>query len=232
MLWTLVVSGLLMGLAGSPHCTAMCGAACTALSGGTGAQALPSRLAFHLGRALSYSAGGAVVAAGVGSLATLSQAAPALRPLWTLLHVAALALGLWLLGTGRQPAWVEAIGSRRLQPVAAGGWQRMHGPAAAGAAGSLWVAWPCGLLQSALVVAALADGAGSGALVMAAFATGSSVGLVVGPALWARLFRGRGGAAGQGASWAVRAAGAALGLASAWALGHGLWQRVIELCTT
>ncbi len=46
---------------------------------------------------LGYAAGGAAVAAGVGGFAALGVAAPWLRPLWTLVHVGAIALGLWLL---------------------------------------------------------------------------------------------------------------------------------------
>ena len=43
----LLLSAVLMGLAGTPHCLAMCGAACTAASGGgTWRRLLP----FHLGR--------------------------------------------------------------------------------------------------------------------------------------------------------------------------------------
>jgi sulfite exporter TauE/SafE len=92
-----------------------------------------------------------------------------------------------------------------------------------------WVAWPCGLLQSALLVAGLANTAVQGALVMAAFAAASALGLLLGPALWWRL---SGGAANRWMSphLAVRLAGLALALASAWALGHGLWLRVAAWC--
>lgn len=31
-------------------------------------------------------------------------------------------------------------------------------------------------------------------------------------------------------AWAVRAAGAMLAAAAGWALGHGLWQRLLALC--
>nr|WP_298233582.1 sulfite exporter TauE/SafE family protein [uncultured Azohydromonas sp.] len=234
----LVLSALLMGLAGSPHCVAMCGAACTALAGRCGAgrpqQAL---LGFHLGRLLGYSAAGAIAAGSVSLLAQFSQLTPALRPLWTLVHVAALGLGVWLLVKGKQPEWIENLGrGTRLAPAAAsaagaGGWQPMLGPLKAGLAGTAWVAWPCGLLQSALVVAALGHQAASGALIMAGFALGSSLGLWLGPALWWRL-----GAPGSrwlaSGGWAVRLAGLGLAGASAWALGHGLWQRIADWCAS
>jgi len=226
----LILSAVLMGLAGTPHCLAMCGAACAAASGGQA-----SRLgAFHLGRLVAYAAAGAVAAASVGSLAAVGQAVGALRPLWTLVHTAALGLGLFLLWQGRQPAWMERLGRSRSDEVPhrpGERWHAIRGPARSAGIGLVWVAWPCGLLQSALLVAALANSAAAGALVMAGFAAASAAGLVLGPALWWRLAGGR-AAAGLALSpaLAVRLAGAALALASAWALGHGLWMRVIAWC--
>lgn len=227
----LLLSALLMGLAGTPHCLAMCGAACTVGSGGGRLRGL---LPFHLGRLLAYSAAGAVAAASVGSLAALGQAVAALRPLWTLVHIAALGLGLYLLWQGRQPGWMEGLGRRRSPSVAhrpGEAWQAIKGPARSAGLGLAWVAWPCGLLQSALLVAALANTAAAGAAVMAGFALASAAGLVLGPALWWRLSRATGAAASTGsAQTAVRWAGAALAVASAWALGHGLWMRAVAWC--
>ena len=238
----LVLSALLMGLAGTPHCLAMCGAACTAATGGGRRSSLWS---FHLGRGLAYAVAGAVVAASVGGLAAMGQAVAALRPLWTLLHLAALTLGLFLLWKGRQPGWMERLGRARGDTTGAAPgprWQRIQGPARSAGLGLAWVAWPCGLLQSALLVASLASGAWQGAAVMAGFAAASSGGLVLGPALWWRLRtaggadrRSRPGAAGvPGAAAmvgpAVRLAGLALALASTWALGHGLWLRLVAWC--
>jgi uncharacterized protein len=109
------------------------------------------------------------------------------------------------------------------------GWQRLQGPTRATAAGGLWVAWPCGLLQSALVVAALADTPWGGAAAMAGFAAASALGLSLAPWAFARL-AGAGGADLQVNVWAVRLAGAALAGASAWALGHDLIHRVVAYC--
>ena len=228
----LLLSALLMGLAGTPHCLAMCGAACTAATGGG---ALRGLVPFHLGRLLAYSAAGAVAAASVGSLASLGQAVAALRPLWTLVHIAALGLGLFLLWRGRQPAWMERLGHVRDQAVDHRGerWQRVRSPARSAGIGLAWVAWPCGLLQSALLVAGLANSPAAGALVMAGFALASGAGLVLGPALWWRL-TGRAGAAPGAAAgtMAVRWAGAALAAASAWALGHDLLTRFVAWCVS
>lgn len=226
----LVTSALLMGLAGAPHCTAMCGAACAGLSRGGAGPAW----SFHLARVLSYALGGALAAASVGWAAQLGQASALLRPLWVMLHMAALGLGLFLLWRGRQPAWLENLGARservlRVSVVGLGAGQAVIAtpPAAsarAGLAGLAWLAWPCGLLQSALVVAALASGPLQGAAVMTAFAAASGLGLVLGPLLLARLF-GQGGSA-----WAVRLAGLSLAAASLWALGHGVWAQVSAWC--
>ena len=226
----LLLSAVLMGLAGTPHCLAMCGAACTAAAGGGSVRHL---LCFHVGRLLAYSAAGAVAAASVGSLAALGQAVSALRPLWTLVHMAALALGLYLLWQGRQPAWMERLGRTRAQTVphrAGERWQAIKRPARSAGLGLAWVAWPCGLLQSALLVASLANTAWAGGLVMAGFATASAAGLVLGPTLWWRLTGGRAGVAALSGATPVRWAGAALAAASAWALGHGLWMRVAAWC--
>jgi len=228
MLQALLLSAVLMGLAGTPHCLAMCGAACRVAAG-------PQVGWFHGGRLLSYAAAGAVAAASVSSLAATGTAVAVLRPIWTLVHVAALALGLWLLWRGRQPAWMAALGHARPAPVTAvppGAWRVLAGPVRGAAAGLGWVAMPCGLLQSALLVAALANTAAQGALVMAGFAAASGLGLALGPALWWRLaaLTGRPGGALIGPAFSSRLAGFALAMASAWALGHGLWLRVAAWC--
>lgn len=178
-----------------------------------------------------YAAGGAVVASSVSALAAWSQVSPALRPLWTLLNAAALVLGAWLLWRGRQPAWLARLG--RVLPLAAppaGGWQAIRMPLRAAAAGAVWVAWPCGLLQSALVVAALSSTALGGAATMAVFALASAPGLLAGPWALRKLLAGRGAAVRE--AWAARAAGLMLLGASAWALGHQLGPQVAAYCRT
>jgi hypothetical protein len=215
----------------------MCGAACAAALGRSGGTR-GTQLAFHLARIGSYAAAGAVAAASVGALSAFGQLTPALKPLWTMVHVAALALGLWLLWQGRQPAWLAELGrgSSREAAVSAapagggrgGHWQVVRGPLRGGAAGALWVAWPCGLLQSALVVAALANTAAAGATVMAGFALVTAAGIGAGPWIWQRL--GGGAASARAAAWAARLAGLMLATASAWALGHGLWHRALDYC--
>jgi sulfite exporter TauE/SafE len=221
----LALAGLALGAAASPHCAAMCGAPCAALTAGCRRNAA----GFHLGRLLGYMAGGAVAAGSVAALGVWSQAAPALRPVWTLLHLALLALGAWWLVTGRQIPWMNRAGAVPVRIVG----RKAH-PLRSSAAGLAWVAWPCAALQGALLLAALASSAQGGALVMAGFAVGSMPALAAGPWLWARWRAMRGGAAGAGQveGLGFRVAGTGLMLASGWALTHGLWERVAAWCVS
>lgn len=236
MNFALLLTALLLGLAGSVHCVAMCGAPSSAAVRACRGAPREAWSAFHLGRLAGYAAAGAVAAASVGAVAQWSSWSPALRPVWTLLHVVALALGLWLLVRGRQPAWLERAGrgaSRQLP--SAKGWQRIQGPGKAGVAGLAWVAWPCGLLQSALVVAALADSAWGGAATMGVFAMATAPSLGLAPWLWGRLAAGRGSAGTLSARvnvLAVRLAGGLLAAASVWALGHDLIRQAIAFCVS
>lgn len=228
----LIASAGALGLAGLPHCAAMCAAPCAAACGGPPAELRGRALAFQLARLLGYAAAGAVAASSVGALAALSQWSPALRPVWALFHALVLALGLWFLWQGRQPAWMGQLG-RLPQPAGdalalPSGWQRMRGPMRAAAAGAAWVAWPCGLLQSALLVASLANTALGGALAMAVFALASSAGLVAGPWLWSRLRQGSKGAWGEAVL--IRLSGAMLVLGSGFALVSGIWHQIAAFC--
>ena len=219
---SLAVTALLMGLAGGPYCIAICGAACA----GIGQAAAPrSALAiglFQLGRLIGYSALGAFAAATMQGLGWLTVQSAALRPLWTMVHVAAIALGLMLLILARQPVWLDQ-GARRV-------WARVRGVMArAGLAAPLgmgvaWALLPCGLLYSAVMVAALAGTAPAGAMVMALFALGSGVTLWLGPWLLLRF-----GVNGRDA-WAMRLAGLALAGTSAWGLWMGLVHNQAPWC--
>ena len=221
---TLAATALLMGLAGGPHCVAMCGAACAGMGRTQAGQSTRALWVFQAGRLLGYSAMGAVAAASMQGLGWLSVHSAALRPVWTLFHVAAALLGLMLLWQARQPVWLED-GARKI-------WSRVRSvtQGSVGAAplllGVLWALLPCGLLYSALLVAALSSSALEGAAVMALFALGSSVSLMAGPWLWLRL---RKPGSGQ---WAIRLAGLALLTTSLWALWMGLVHNTAPWCLT
>ncbi len=238
---TLAATALLMGLAGGPHCAAMCGAACAGIgrasvtaSGVTGATQSPSALwIFQIGRIVGYSTLGGVSAASMQGLGWLSVQSAALRPVWTLFHVAAALMGLMLLWQARQPIWLESSARKVWRGVrtATGG---MHRGAAPLAMGVLWSLLPCGLLYSALLVAAMSSNALEGAAVMALFALGSGVSLMAGPWLWLRLgsLRHRSQSKDGGAKWAIRIAGLALFATSGWALWMGLVHDTAPWCIT
>jgi uncharacterized protein len=219
----LAVSALLMGLAGGPHCAAMCGAACGGLTrlGGK-----PSRLAmasFQGGRLAGYSLAGALSAYAVQSFAWLTQHTSALQPAWTFFHLAVLAWGLMLVTRARQPVWVSSAGRSV--------WSRVRPMASARggvfATGALWAFMPCGLLYSALLVASLSGGPLEGAASMALFALGSGLSLSLAPALYARLQQ-AGNKLRQ--DWGTRAAGALLVLAALWALWMDMAHRIAVWC--
>ena len=213
----------------------MCAAPCAAVSGRQRAGVW----VFLSARLVGYAAAGAVVAGSVGALAAWSQLSPALRPLWAAVHAGVLLLGVWMVWQGRQPGWMAGIGrapatssSSSISAALPGGWQPVRGPLRAAAAGGLWVAWPCGLLQSALLVASLAGSAAAGAGAMAGFALASSAGLVAAPWVWRRLQPCSGSPLARASTERalVRGAGALLVLGSAFALGHGVWYQVAAYC--
>lgn len=223
---TLAATALLMGLAGGPHCVAMCGAACAGLGRTQAGQSAKALWVFQIGRLLGYSALGALAAASMQGLGWLSVHSAALRPVWTLFHVAAALLGLMLLWQARQPIWLENSARKVWQSVRSVTGQFNGGAALApiGLLGFLWALLPCGLLYSALLVAAMTGSAAQGAGVMALFAFGSGVSLMAGPWLWLRL---RGQGSGK---WAIRIAGLALLVSSVWALWMGLVHDTAPWC--
>lgn len=226
----LIASASALGLAGLPHCAAMCAAPCAAACGGAPGEFRARAWVFQVARLVGYAAAGAMAAGSVGALASLSQWSPALRPVWALFHALVLVLGVWFIWQGRQPAWMSNLGRMPAAPTPSlpQGWQRVQGPARAAAVGAVWVAWPCGLLQSALLVASLANTAVGGALAMAGFALASSAGLVAGPWLWARL---RSGGPSRWSERAlIRVSGVLLVAGSAFALGRGVWHQVAAYC--
>ncbi len=225
---SLALTALMMGLVGGPHCVAMCGAACAGIGQSAGTHKNTALWTFQLGRILGYSALGALAAASLQGLGWLTIQSAALRPVWSLFHVAALVLGLLLVWQARQPVWLEA-GARRVWATVRG-LGANQGRGAPLVLGVVWALLPCGLLYSALMVAALAGSIGAGALVMALFAAGTSVSMLLGPWLWLRLRRTDASpASGQ---WGVRIAGAALAASSAWALWMALAHNAAPWCVT
>ena len=171
-------AALAAGLAGSAHCSVMCGGIATALGARNPAArmgpAARSALGFNSGRLLGYafvgaclellvqSLGGTVPGAHYGSVLRLIAAA------WML----ALALRLLL---RKDVAWVERLGAwcwRRIAPLAAPA-MRLPAPLRTLAMGMLWGFMPCGLVYSVLLVAASAPTVGDAVAIMIAFGLGT-----------------------------------------------------------
>ncbi len=227
----LLMAAAIMGLFGSLHCAGMCASACTSVVSRWGGRRLwLPHMALQAGRALGYTLGGALAAGSMAWFKLWSDQVSALRPLWVMLQAVVLALGLWLLIRGQGPRWpIQA------NPV----WQAIQGPAPAMnrptrwghllALGGIWVAWPCGLLQAALMLAALAGSSAQGALVMLSFALSSALGLSWGVVILRALGSPRTTQRIQGAL--LRLCGLMLVLTSGWALvGHV--QQASGFCAT
>lgn len=217
----LILTTLFMGLAGGPHCIAMCGAACASLQKGRGGANNLWR--FQVGRLIGYASLGAIAAGSVKSLAWFSNQTLALHPLWTFFHVLVFSWGLILLLYARQPTWADNFGRQIWTHVR----KLSHLPGGTVATGMLWALMPCGLLYSALLVASLNANALTGALSMAAFAIGTSVSLMAGPWLWLKLKNGVG--------WlneriSMRIAGLLLSVVAGWAIWMDLMHQVKIWC--
>lgn len=226
-LGALLAGALALGLASSPHCGLMCGSVCAAIARhGRG-----DAVALHAGRLASYAAAGAVAAASMAALGRWAQLAPMLQPLWSALHAALLVWGLWLLFSGRLPALRASLSN-----TTPDGWQRMRGPVRSAGIGLAWIALPCGMLQSALLLAALGNGPAEGAAVMAAFWLGAGPVLWLAPSLWGRLAGSArraepgAGTARLAQGWPVRLAGATVVVSSGWVLAGGLISRAAAWC--
>jgi sulfite exporter TauE/SafE len=145
-----------------------------------------------------------------------AEGIPWMRPVWSLLNAALLVMGLSLLLLGRQPAWVDELGQQLWRSTGSG-----QGLSKAGrplAAGLLWALLPCGLLYSALAMAALASDPLRGGLVMAAFGAGTAANLLGAQAIL-RAFERRGQAQAQSLqTLGVRLGGAVLAAMAAIAL--------------
>lgn len=241
---SLLLSALALGASGAWHCTAMCGAICSTAEHWEQGRVIPVRpaapvpglaepqwkrwAAFLSGRSLSYAIAGSAVAVIGAWMASHQASSGILRMVWAMAHALALVYGLYVAATARQPAWLLAWtpASRRL-PLAWRSW----GQGRWAVAGLLWGLIPCGLLQSALLLGALASGPVAGAAVLWTFAAASTPGLLAWPMLqrWAARLGAR-QAEPTLRAVLLRFSGALLALAAAWSLVHGVWQASAEVC--
>ncbi|MCL5051501.1 sulfite exporter TauE/SafE family protein [Aliidiomarina maris] len=164
------LAALVMGLAGSGHCLAMCGG----LAGAMGYSQNGWRLLmYNLGRLTSYTIAGGIVGAAVLATTTIHQ--DGLIWLRLVAGIMMVLLGLYITRVWMVLTFLERIGAilwRRLQPLT------RHFPPNASThklfiAGMLWGWLPCGLVYSALAWAALSGSPLSGAATMLAFGVGT-----------------------------------------------------------
>ncbi len=173
-------SALLVGVFGGVHCVVMCGGIVNSLNFAmvtgqrSGARHLLLLLLFNVGRVASYALIGALAGglAGwlhihAGWLMTVSRVAAG---------TVVIAMGLYLSGWWRGLALLERVGERlvwrHIQPLV-----RLvipvDRPWRAVLLGSLWGWLPCGLVYSALVVAAASGHWVLGASIMVSFGAGT-----------------------------------------------------------
>lgn len=228
---SLLATAAVMGLVGGPHCLAMCGAACVGISRWSSQTSLTPVVFFQLGRLIGYAALGAVAAASMQAFGWMTVHSAALRPVWSMVHIAATLIGLMLLIRAEQPVW--------LSKAANGIWHKLSSPEQRQTLrrqpfgplllGLVWAFLPCGLLYSALLVALLSGSAVEGAAVMSCFAVGGAIMLILAPWLWSRLERVN-IAKVNVSNAGVRLAGLALAVSSGWALWMGLVEQQAPWC--
>ena len=163
-----VLSGFLLGLLGVGHCLGMCGGIATALGLTQGQR---SHLFFYnLGRISSYGLIGLIV--GFTTSWLPHQSIPWLRLLAAFLMVA---MALYLTGLWRGLTLLERGGSylwRLIQPLAKS-LLPINSPKKALQVGMVWGWLPCGLIYSALGLAALQSTPWAGMATMLAFGLGT-----------------------------------------------------------
>ena len=169
----------LAGFFGSGHCLGMCGPVVVLFesqpAGDANWAAAIRRVAYNTGRLLFYVLLGAIAGAAGLVLTKIAGVDAGLSVLRVLAAVLVIALGLNLVFKLRVLSYLETGGSvlwRRLSPLARHVLP-MNNPPRALAAGFLWGALPCGLVYSAVAVAATSGTAAGGALVMLSFWLGT-----------------------------------------------------------
>jgi sulfite exporter TauE/SafE len=217
-----LLGGLAVGFLGSAHCVGMCGGIAGALSMAVPADcrrplALARRQALYsLGRVLSYALAG-MLAGGFGfalAAALGPQGGLVLRGVAAGLLVL---LGAYLAGWSNGLVALERLGARLWRRIGPCAVRLRPGHSALGAlvVGMLWGWLPCGLVYSALALAAASGGAGHGALLMVGFGLGTLPAVLTSGLLAHRV------AVLSRASASRRAAGVLLLLFGLWTFAAG-----------
>ena len=207
------LSTFFMGMMGGPHCIAMCGAPCAVIS----TQGSRQIWQFHLGRILGYGILGGVAAYSVNNLAWLSNQTMSIHPLWTFFHGIIFVWGFVMLLYAKQPQWIDRMGESIWNVI-----QKLSKTLRNNfLLGMLWSFMPCGLLYSALLVAALTLNILNGTISMMFFALGTSISLIVSPIIWLKIKNGK---LWLNETQGMRIAGMLLMIAASWAI----WMDLIH----
>jgi len=172
-----------MGLLGSTHCAGMCGGIVSALSlsiapeqRNSSARLSGILILYNIGRILSYTIAGWLIASLGSSAADLGSGIELRRGFVLLSALVMIALGLYLTGwwSGAILA-IEKVGAlvwSRISPLANSFIPLRTMPQAL-IAGMLWGWLPCGLVYTALIWTLSASSSLEGALIMATFGVGT-----------------------------------------------------------
>ena len=171
-------AAFLLGLAASGHCLAMCGGVTAALGLATARDAsgrirLPLLLGCQIGRVVSYSLAGLLLAGALGSVVAFLDVESVRRVLRVLAALALLFAALVAFGFvgssgssfGRAVWGRLAPLGRRFLPI--------NSLPRAFAFGTVWGWMPCGFVYSVLLIATVQDSPVQGAMTMAAFGLGT-----------------------------------------------------------
>lgn len=184
-------AAFLAGLFGSTHCLGMCGAIVVLFEqkGSMDMHRWLRRILYNLGRLGFYLLLGSVAGAASAVIVATAGARTALLALRLIAGLLVIAIGLNLVFNWNVTRFLEQAGSgiwKRLSPLARHVLP-VESPSRAIAAGFLWGALPCGLVYSAVAMAATSGNPASGALIMLFFWLGTLPALMLAGASAERL---------------------------------------------
>lgn len=186
----LLPAAFVAGFFGSAHCIGMCGAIVVLFEQQAGiAAGWQYRFGYNAGRLGFYAMLGLVAGAGGTVITKLAGVNVGLIVLRLIAGALVVAIGLNLLFNWSATRFLEQAGAglwRRLSPLARHVLPVSSLPRAI-AAGLIWGALPCGLVYSALALAATAGSPAAGVATMAAFWAGTAPAMLLAGASASRL---------------------------------------------
>ncbi len=187
----LLTAALLAGFFGSTHCIGMCGAIVVLFEQqqSAGMHRWLRRVLYNAGRLGFYVLLGAIAGGASAVIIATAGARTTLLVLRLVAGILVIAIGLNLLFNWNFTRFIEQGGARiwkRLAPLARHVLP-VETPTRAICAGFLWGALPCGLVYSAVAMAATSGGVLNGSLIMLFFWAGTLPALMVAGATAARL---------------------------------------------